>query len=263
MKLHLHDVEVTANPSDFFQVIDGRYILCNDTLIVYQLDHRVIDLLKGDLYGKVNGLNIIHIPIESGLTQYSADIAELIKYIIFEQQNDIVLGNLFFINAKSEYHNKAMEAVEANARKITKNSFELFPKVEESCFNTAITDYHFTVGYKNDFHRSWFGEEAAYSEEKEEILMPVGIDCSKPPYSEDGCYYEKVKPEGGGDSDSGSGSSQLIQYKKIWIHEYYTISLKRFYSQFMGQFTSAVNDMNGSIVIKHTVRPDEQGLVGD
>ena len=106
--LHLHDVEITTEPTDFFKVIDNRYILINDTLAVYQLDSRLLDLLKGELYGKVNGLNIIHIPIESGLAQYKQDAADLIKYIIYEQQNDIVFGNLFFINEYAEYHQKAI-----------------------------------------------------------------------------------------------------------------------------------------------------------
>ena len=273
-KLHLHDVEVSTSAPDFFKVIDDRYILCNDTLIVYQLDHRLIDLLEGELNGIVNGINVCHMTIESGVQQYYEDCKELINYVIFKQQNEIVMGNLFFINERSEYHQMAVKAVKECQRKITKNSYELFPVDTDACFNLGITAYHFTVGYKNDFHRCWFGEEASYSMQEERIVIGP-IDPEEEPYASDGKYYEPEPQEEGGDDSGGGGGDEggdgegggeeeaEIIYDEVWNHEYWTIPLKQFYSQSMGVFNSAVQQRTATITIHHKVRPDEYGLVGE
>ncbi len=285
---HVNDCIATAS-DPFFKPTNDRYIVCNDTLIIYQMDERVIDLLEGDLNGKINGINVCNVVYEMGTKAYYEAITELIKYIIFKQQNDIVFGNLFFINEFSQFHQVAVQAVLENQRKITKNSYELFPVVDDNCFNVGLTQYHFCVGFPDDYHRSWFGEEASYSMTVEEIMMPPGIDCTiEEPYCSDGTYYEKVETEGGedgggdrslrsalnlqqfadGDDEGGDGGEggegeeeEIIQYKRVWNIENYTIPLKRFYSQCMGLFNSAVQERTASISITHKVRPDEYRIV--
>ena len=276
--MHIHDVEVSTSAPDFFKVIENRYILVNDTLLVYQLDERVIDLLDTTLKGQVNGINICQVPTEIGSQAYYDYASELIKYIIFQQQNEIVFSNLFFINEFSQFHQMAVKAVKDNQRKITKNSYTLFPKDDEACFNIGMTQYHFTCGYKDDYHRSWFGEEAAYDMQVEYI--PVGkIEPTEEPYVSDGRYYEPdpdaMEEEGGDDSGGGGGDSEggddsgggeggeggeedtRIPYRIVWNHETYTIPLKAFYAQCMGVFTSAVQTRTATITVKHKVRPDE------
>jgi hypothetical protein len=235
------------------------------------MDERVIDLLDGELNGQINGINVCNVVYEMGTKAYYEACCELIKYIIFKQQNDIVFGNLFFINEFGPMHQAAVKAVQENQRKITKNSYELFPVVDDNCFGIGMTQYHFAVGFKDDFHRSWFGEEASYSMTVEEIMMPEGIDCTiEEPYCSDGTYYEKVETEdegggGGGDDSGGEGgegeAEEVIQYKRVWNVENYTIPLKRFYAQCMGMFNSAVQEKTASISITHKVRPDEYRII--
>ena len=262
---HLHDVTITTNPGDFFKVYEGRYMMVNDTLIVYQLDHRVIDLLDGELKGKVNGINVLHVPIESGVSDYKQNCAELIKYIIFHQQNDIVKNNLFFANEKIEFHNAAIEACNENQRKITKNSYALFPIVDKACFNTGLCGYNFTIAYKDDFNRSWFGDEAQYTHPREEELMPIGVNClTEEPYKSDGCYYEETEEsKQQGEILTPEEYAEVIQFNRVWIHEKYVIPLKKYFSQSMGTFASGVCESTGSITIEHLVRPDEYMVIVD
>ena len=271
---HINDCIVTTS-DPFFKPVQERYVVCNDTLIVYQLDSRVIDLLEGELNGKINGINVCNIVYEMGTDAYYEACCELIKYIIFKQQNDIVFGNLFFINEFPQMHQAAVKAVQENQRKITKNSYELFPVVEDNCFGVGMTQYHFAVGIKGDFHRSWFGNEAEYNMTVEEIMMPPGIDCTtEEPYCSDGTYYEKVETEGGedgggggssdeggGEGEGGEGEEPLIQYKRVWNVETYAVPLKLFYAQCMGLFNSAVQERTASINILHKVRPDEYRII--
>ena len=253
---HLHDVTITTDPGDFFKVYQNKYILVNDTLIIYQLDSRVISLLDGELKGKVNGINVLHIPIEGGVSAYKKSCAELIKYIIFQQQNEIVSNNLFFANENIKFHNAAIEACTENQRKITKTGYTLFPIVDKACFNTGLCGYNFTIGYKDDFNRSWFGDEAQYEAPIEETLMPKGVNClTQEPYKSDGWYYEET--EESKQLPPGPQHNLKIQFKRIWIHEKYTIPLKKYFSQTMGNFASGVCESTGSIIIEHLVRPDE------
>jgi hypothetical protein len=268
--MHVHDVVVSATPSDFFKVYENRYVLCNDTLVVYQLDSRVIDLLSGELNGVVNGINVLHVPIECGLSAYKSACKQLIEYIIFHQQNNIVKHNLFFVNEKAEFNAVAQEACLESQKKITSNSYELFPQPDKACFNTGMTQYNFTVGYKDDFHRSWFGNEAAYEHPIEIDEMPLGVDCiNKEPYKSDGWYYE-LTPISAAAREAALTPAQIeqwkrtaMQYQRVRVHETYTISLRKFFSQNMGTFASSVEEDTGSIVIEHYVRFDEYGKIID
>jgi hypothetical protein len=254
----LGDIKVTSTNDAMLHVIAGRYVLSGDTLIIFQLDSKVIELLKNDLYGKINGIVIIHIQTESSLSQFKQDLTDLLKYIIFYQQNDIVYDNFNVISRNERFNNATKEVVQANQHKITKNDYALFPVERKSCFCKDLTGYHFVLNDPNDNQQSYFGKEAVLTTEREEIMMPPGVDVTTTePYMSDGTYYEKVIPEGGDSSDGGEGAAEIIQYKRVWIHETYTIEITGFRSSSMGIFTSAVSNSSDKLIITRKMRPDE------
>ena len=79
----LYDVNVSCTLTDIMKIINNKYAIVDDTLIVFQLSSEVLDMLRTDYKGKFNGITIAHLPVETGVNQYYQDLSALIKYIIF------------------------------------------------------------------------------------------------------------------------------------------------------------------------------------
>lgn len=249
--LHFHDITVSATPSDFFTVYENKFVVCADTVIVFQFDTPtpLINFL-GSYSGTIKGINVLHVPIECGYKKYKEACEELIKYVIFQRQDDIVFDNLCFMNEQAEFHKAAQEACEANQKKISKNSYELFPKSDKACFNTGIKGIHFTISFPDDYNRAWFGDRPIYENPIDKI--PVSA-----PDPSDGTYYEL-------DEEATMQNDGIPQYNRLWVHEKYTLPMAKWYTQHMGSdssFTSAMQEASGQIVIEHLVRPDEYMVV--
>ena len=65
--MYYKDVTVEVEDPEQVKVYKDSCILISDTLLVFQLDGRVKELMEGELNGQINGISIIHLPIEGSL----------------------------------------------------------------------------------------------------------------------------------------------------------------------------------------------------
>ena len=257
----IYDVNVSCTLTDIMKIINNKYAIVDDTLIVFQLSSEVLDMIKTDYKGKFNGITIAHIPVETGVNQYYQDLSALIKHIIFYEQNNIVYDNLFIINANSEYHNAAVKAVTENQRKITKNDYALFPVVSKSCFNKDITQMHFVISSTSNPNQSYFAQEPSKSVTEVYTSMPLNVDCTKEePYASDPYYYE-LDPTYKSESSSSSSSVSNFRYRKVDEHEVTTFKIVGHYAQPMGSFMAAVANGGGTLIIKRTVPKNKYNVL--
>lgn len=260
----MYDVSVSCTLTDIMKIINNKYAIVDDTLIIFQLSSEVLDMIKTDYKGKFNGITIVHIPVETGVKQYYQDLSDLIKYIIFYEQNNIVYDNLFIINANSEYHNAAVKAVNENQRKITKNDYSLFPVANKSCFNEDITQMHFVISSTSNPNQSYFAEEPSKSVTEIYESMPLNVDCTKEePYASDPYYYEldpTYKSESSS-STTGAGEESNFRYRKVDEHEVTTFKIVGHYAQPMGSFMAAVANGGGTLTIERTVPKNKYNVL--
>ena len=116
------DFEVTPSSDVVFKKY-GNNVLNKDFLIAFHLDGSILELLKGELHDKVNSLCIFELATESSLASFSKNLEELIKYIIYHNENiEIVNDKLWIVCANSNMYNKSIEIVKKCQKKITKNT---------------------------------------------------------------------------------------------------------------------------------------------
>ena len=170
--MYYKDIIVECPNKDFIKICNNNMILINDdTLLVFQMNDEVKDFIERELKDKVNGISIIHILIEEGLNKYKSSLKNLIEYIIFEQQNNIVNDQLFIVNEDQNFHNAALDIINETKRKISKNNGEYFP-TEESATLGDLKTFHFSFAGNDKLH-SYYGEmkldkETYYVDLKEE-----------------------------------------------------------------------------------------------
>lgn len=169
--MSIEDIVTTSTSKDVFLAIDGRNIVMEDNLIIFQLDHRIIDLMKKDLHDRINSIIVLHLPIESGLAQYKNDLGELIDYIIYYQQNQIVYDGFGVFSRKPEFTTAAKEVIQQHQRHITKNDYELFPVPETSCFDMDPAQFHFVLSSKKVQDQSYFCNSPAVTTEEENGMI--------------------------------------------------------------------------------------------
>lgn len=262
-----YSLSIDAPDQSAFKVINGKYIACGDALQVYYLDDTLIPYLKGDGNGKYNSITIYHIPIETGAEEYYKNLCELIKYIIYYQQNDIVNDGLFILNRNDQFDTLARKAVNACQKKITKRDYELFPIESKACFKKDLSELCFTVSDPNDTNQSYFANEIT----KESVKVnddpePEGVDCiNEEPYKSDDFYYEPVPGHENGvpkdQLDPLYPTSVLIQYQRTWMKETYTVHIRGMYSTMMGSITNCVYQGSLSITITRKVPYDKYLVV--
>ena len=261
LTMGLYDVNVSCTLTHIMKIINNKYAIVDDTLIVFQLSSEVLDMIKTDYKGKFNGITIAHIPVETGVKQYYQDLSALIKYIIFYEQNDIVYDNLFIINANSEYYNAAVKAVNDNQRKITKNDYALFPVANKCCFNKDITQMHFVISSTSNVNQSYFAEEPSKAVTEIYKSMPLNVNCkTEEPYASDPYYYE-LDPTYESESSSSDGGETNFRYRKVDEHEVTTFNIKGHYAQPMGSFMAAIANGGGTLTIERTVPKDKYNVV--
>ena len=206
--MYYKDVTVEVEDPEQVKVYKDSCILISDTLLVFQLDGRVKELMEGELNGQINGISIIHLPIEGGLKTYSENLVDLINYIIFDQQNGIVNDQLFVINKEDAFHNETIKIIQENQKKITKNNYELFPKEDTSCIQADPSTFHVTFPGGNE-HQYYFGEfELEVSDEIVELEEGDEIDISGD------TYYEYIVEKSSDDEEEESTTSEDDEEEK-------------------------------------------------
>lgn len=202
--MYYKDVTIEVEDSEQAKIYNDFSILVNDSLLVFQLDGKVKELMEGELNGQINGITIIHLPIEGGVKPYSEALTELINYIIYDQQNDIVNDQLFIINKEDPFHQETVKVIKENQKKITKNNYELFPKDDTSCIQADPASFHVTFQGENE-HLYYYGEfELEVSDELIELSEGDEVDLSGDTYYE---YVPVIEPSEGDESSSDSESS--------------------------------------------------------
>ena len=189
-------ITITSTDPELFKVYREKFIFLGSTLIAFQMDSDIVDVMKNELNEKVNGVNVIHLCPEIGMKEYYNSLCELIDYIIFEQQNNIVNNHFFIINKYEQYHELALDAVSKHQRKITKTQ-QLFPPMEDkgdiSCFFTQSWE-DFTFTFTEHKHQSHFGEITT-TIELEHVPLPISVHpFLTEPYKSDDKYYDLVGP---------------------------------------------------------------------
>ena len=150
------DFEVTPSSDVVFKKY-GNNVLNKDFLIAFHLDGSILELLKGELHDKVNSLCIFELATESSLASFSKNLEELIKYIIYHNENiEIVNDKLWIVCANSAMYNKSIEIVKKCQKKITKNAGTIFPQPESSCFNSKLPGFNFCISVT--LNQSYFAE---------------------------------------------------------------------------------------------------------
>lgn len=141
--MYCKEVTIECPGDNNVKVIKNSFLLINDdSLVVFQLDDRLKSLLSGELKGKINGINIMNLTFENGIKPYAKYLEDLITYIIFKQQNEIVSDQLLIINKKKEFGDITQDIIKKTQKKITKNDGELFP-TEKSSEVADPASYHF------------------------------------------------------------------------------------------------------------------------
>ena len=254
------DFEVTPSSDVVFKKY-GNNVLNKDFLIAFHLDGSILELLKGELHDKVNSLCIFELATESSLASFSKNLEELIKYIIYHNENiEIVNDKLWIVCANSNMYNKSIEIVKKCQKKITKNAGKIFPQPESSCFNSKLPGFNFCISVT--LNQSYFAEIGEpdikenitfFPKEKEEE-----IDF------EDGWYYEEVwalptTPGNKASDEMRPDGKVLTGWNKIDTIETHTISMRGMYSQNMGNISTSIINDNQTLTITRTVNSQIYG----
>ena len=266
MGLNVGDINISISGSADGIVNYGKAVLFRDMLLVLQLDEDTLNLINdtGELHDKVNSILILQLPIEKSLEEFHSTLVKLIRYIIYHNENiDIVYDALWVCSSTPEHYNLSVSAVTENQKKITKNQYKIFPKVEKTCFRRSFSDLNFT--FSAGENTSYFAEPSGPDVTTvESELLPLDYDIH------DGWKYIEVYPEPDPeDEESGtsSGGSDVplepIGYKRIDTKETYTLDLRGMYSQIMGYVAASVTVGNIVVTATRIVNPDIYGKVQD
>ena len=249
-KYRVGDVEIQLSSSKPFTVY-GKSLLLGNNLFVFQFDSDVQKLMEGELNGKINAITILHIPNETSPEEFCNNLKELFRYIIFHQQNEIVMHNFWVVTPNKVLIEKAKEAVLSEQRKITKNSYELFPVVDKTCFGFNLAGYTFSAGVTME--QSYFGEITGPSTEiTESDLLPLDTDVK------DGWYYIAVYQQdssGGSTKSASSSEPKLIGYIRKDLIETWNIPIRGMYAVAMGITCNCIENDNQSITIRRVINP--------
>lgn len=294
--MYYKDISIECPENDFVKIYDGNIcFFADESILAVQFDSRLKDLLDGELKGKVNSITINHILIEAGITDYRKDLKDLINYIIFDQQNEIVDDRLFIINEDENFHNVALEVIAENQRKISKCNGNPFPTTEKSAVIGSLGRYKFAFANPNDEMYSYVGK-AVLETDTYYVDLEEGDDVSdeilyeyeatkesseeESEESDESAESEKEEPETVIEevddikliSDSkGKLTKQKIlnkgydsvEIREKWTREVYTIDCEKFAMKMMGHFRVSTVNENYPLVITKLVHPHYYKVIPD
>ena len=253
------DIHIENNMSHVTSVINDKMVLASRSLFVFQLNNELIPYLRSKP-GEIDGIIICHLPFEKGFSEYKDKLGQLFKHIIFVDQTAV--DNVLVLNESVEYYNATNKIIEANARKIEKLDFKLFPQVNTCSFNKRLS--RFTASL-------WLGDDdnsisywVAFAQEHYPVTedIPIGINpLLREPYKSSGDYFEIKPPPETEDSSDSLSTQQQKQYWKVEIEEKITMRFKGMYGKIAGNLSLGVDADEGDIIITRRTRPDEYHIV--
>lgn len=284
--MYFKNIIVECPAKDVIEVYRDNILLINgDSLLAFQLTDNIKGLMENELKDKINSVSITHLLIEEGINVYKDRLRDLIDYIIFDQQNDIVLDQLFLVNLENAYHNAALEIIKEKQRKITKNGGQLFPTEASATTTPALESYHFAFSNSENGH-SYYGKMSLETD-----IYKVDLEVGDK-LDSDICYEYEVEKENLSDMgtvlstttivneitdmsliDSGSGrftpnklkargyASVVVREK--WSRDKYTLHCKEFQSKNMGSLFTTVSADEFDIIITKLVNPHHYNVIPD
>lgn len=284
--MYFKNIIVECPAKDAIEVYRDNILLINgDSLLAFQLTDDIKDLMENELKDKINSISITHLLIEEGITVYKDRLRDLIDYIIFDQQNDIVLDQLFLVNLENAYHNAALEIIKEKQRKITKNGGQLFPTEASATTTPTLESYHFAFSNSENGH-SYYGKMSLETDTYT-VDLEVGDKLDS-----DICYEYEAEKENLSDTgtvlstttivneitdmsliDSGSGRftpSKLkargyasVVVREKWSRDKYILHCKEFQSKNMGSLFTTVSADEFDIIITKLVNPHYYNVIPD
>ena len=282
--MYFKNIIVECPTKDVIEVYRDNILLINgDSLLAFQLTDNIKGLMENELKDKINSISITHLLIEEGIAVYKDRLRDLIDYIIFDQQNDIVLDQLFLVNLENAYHNAALEIIKEKQRKITKNGGQLFPTEASAATTPALESYHFAFSNSENGH-SYYGKMSLETDTYT-VDLEVGDKLDS-----DICYEYEAEKENLSDTgavlstttivneitdmsliDSGLGRftpSKLkargyasVVVREKWSRDKYTLHCKEFQSKNMGSLFTTVSADEFDIIITKLVNPHYYNVI--
>lgn len=284
--MYFKNIIIECPTKDVIEVYRDNILLINgDSLLAFQLTDNIKGLMENELKDKINSISITNLLIEEGINVYKDRLRDLIDYIIFDQQNDIVLDQLFLVNLENAYHNAALEIIKEKQRKITKNGGQLFPTEASSTTTPALESYHFAFSNSENGH-SYYGKMSLETDTYK-VDLEVGDKLDS-----DTCYEYEAEKKNLSDTgtvlstttivneitdmsliDSGSGTftpSKLkargyasVVVREKWSRDKYTLHCKEFQSKNMGSLFTTVSADEFDIIITKLVNPHYYNVIPD
>ena len=284
--MYCKNVTVQCPNHESIKVLKESFVLVdNDSLLAFELDDRLISLLKNELKGQINGINLMHLTFEKGIKPYTGYLEELINYIIFKQQNEIVSDQLFILNKKQEFGDITQEIIKKTQRKISKNDGELFP-TEDTAEVADPASFHLTFMIGKYYYYGHMNLEVS--------TVNVPLNNGDPiDLSGDICYDCELTKESSSSNGSGASTTTVTEpeitdlslistasgtctnskllargYDKVeirekWTQELFKLDLKKFYQKTVSAISCSAEADVIPVTITKLVNPHYYDTIPD
>lgn len=238
-------IKLTGGATDCIINEEKSYLLINSTLYIFSVDPDIVDFILQEIDDgnmKPKYILIYQLDIFLDISKFKEGLSKIFDYIIFKNQDFISDSDqqLTLITPTDEFLTEAKNQIVVSQKKITKLSYELFPKVEiADIIKYTEKDIHFSISlYQSRTECESLFVDINYDKE-ENIIVDTPI-------------LEKTTPE--------------MNYvnRKIYEHHYIDFGVNKSKANFYGGAALIKSKMNpaGTIIVDtYKLVSDEEVMI--